>query len=264
MYRVLIADDEPIERQVISKKIKGFFPNQVEIYLAQNGVEAVEQFKNNQCQIALLDIAMPGKTGLEAAEEIRIYDRDCSIIFLTAFDEFSYAKKAITVKALDYLLKPGCDEDIIGAFEEAFSIADKGDSETSPQIPKDDVKEQQPAITNEEEEPIFKRSSVIVKETKNYIEEHYREDISLQDISSVLGYSEVYFCKLFKQNFGKSFIVYLNELRIEKAKKFLANPDINIKDIGSMSGYRDPNYFARVFKRVTGMTPSDYRNGAVK
>ena len=47
MYRVLIADDEPIERQVISKKINGFFPEQVEIFLAENGVEAVEKFKNN-------------------------------------------------------------------------------------------------------------------------------------------------------------------------------------------------------------------------
>ena len=262
MYRVLIADDEPIERQVISKKIKGFFPEQVEIYLAQNGVEAVEKFKDNKCHIALLDIAMPGKTGLEAAEEIRIYDKGCSIIFLTAFDEFNYAKKAITVKALDYLLKPGCDEDIIGAFEEAFSIADKDDDSKTSQVSEEIIPKQ--TEHSEEPEPIFKRSSVLVKETKNYIQEHYREDISLQEISSVLGYSEVYFCKLFKQNFGKSFIVYLNELRIEKAKKYLANPDINIKDIGSMSGYRDPNYFARVFKRVTGMTPSDYRSGVVK
>ena len=60
MYRVLIADDEPIERQVISKKINGFFPDQVEIFLAKNGMEAVEMFRENNCQIALLDIAMPG------------------------------------------------------------------------------------------------------------------------------------------------------------------------------------------------------------
>ncbi|MCR5195060.1 MAG: response regulator [Pseudobutyrivibrio sp.] len=259
MYRVLIADDEPIERQVISKKINSFFPEQVEIYVAKNGVEAVELFKNNNCQIALLDISMPGKSGLEAAEEIRRLDQVCSIIFLTAFDEFSYAKKAIGVKALDYLLKPGADEDIIAAFEEAFSIADKNSG----------IDKVRNTLVEEEidmsmaDGPNYKRSSVIVKETKNYIDEHYKEDISLQDVAGVLGYSEVYFCKLFKEKFGKSFIVYLNELRIEKAKKFLANPDINIKDIGFISGYRDPNYFARVFKRVTGMTPSDYRNGVI-
>ena len=113
------------------------------------------------------------------------------------------------------------------------------------------------------DEKVFSKSGEIVREAKKYIDEHYKEDISLQDVAGVLGYSDVYFCKLFKQNFGKSFIVYLNELRISKAKEFLANPAINIKDISSEAGYRDANYFARVFKRMTGQTPSEYRNGVI-
>ncbi|MCR5641495.1 MAG: response regulator [Lachnospiraceae bacterium] len=257
MYKILIADDEPIERQVITKKIHGFFPNQVEIFLAENGVEAVDAFKKHDCQIALLDISMPGKTGLEAAEEIRAYNEDCSIIFLTAFDEFNYAKKAISVRALDYLLKPGCDEEIVGAFEKSFSIAD-------------DTKHRQhwnhnvvsvPAETTPTEGLCSKKSQAIAKEIKAYIDAQYQRDLALQDVAGEFGYSEVYFCKLFKQQFGKSFIVYLNELRIEKAKELLANPNINIKDIGVMSGYREANYFARVFRRVTGMSPSEYRSG---
>ncbi|MBP5325136.1 MAG: AraC family transcriptional regulator [Pseudobutyrivibrio sp.] len=260
MYRVLIADDEPIERQVISKKINGFFPDQVEIFLAENGVEAVDKFKSNNCQIALLDIEMPGKSGLEAAEEIRNFDKECSIIFLTAFDEFNYAKKAITVKALDYLLKPGSDEDIIGAFEESFSIADKKGSNSNNET---EVRNVQMPLRDEEDFS-FSKAKAVAKEVMNYIHEHYKEDISLQDVAEVIGYSEVYFCKLFKQNFGKSFIVYLNEYRIEKAKKLLENPLINIKDICFESGYRDANYFTRVFKRQTGMTPSEYRNGVMQ
>ena len=81
MYRVLIADDEPIERQVISKKLNGFFKGQIEIFLAANGVEAVEIVKEKHCQIAVLDISMPGKNGLDAAEEIipcRLYSRSTS------------------------------------------------------------------------------------------------------------------------------------------------------------------------------------------
>ena len=260
MYRVLIADDEPIERQVISKKLNVFFKDQIEVFLATNGVEAVEEFKKNDCQIALLDISMPGKSGLDAAEEIRTFDERCSIIFLTAFDEFSYAKKAIEVKALDYLLKPGADEELINVLEEAFSIADKN---------KEDVKDveikKQNTVKSEFdlEDKDQSKSGEIVREAKKFIDEHYKEDISLQDVAGVLGYSDVYFCKLFKQNFGKSFIVYLNELRISKAKEFLANPAINIKDISSEAGYRDANYFTRVFKRMTGQTPSEYRNGVI-
>ena len=94
MYRILVADDEPIERQVINKKIKSFFPEQVEVFLAENGIDAVQKYLENNCQIAILDIEMPGMNGLEAAEKIRDKDKNSNIIFLTAFDEFSYAKKS--------------------------------------------------------------------------------------------------------------------------------------------------------------------------
>ena len=104
------------------------------------------------------------------------------------------------------------------------------------------------------------KTSAMIKTVKKYLEEHYKQDISLQDVADVLGYSYVYFWKLFKQSFGKSFIVYLNEMRIAKAKEALANPFINIKNVSTEAGYREQNYFARVFKRMTGQTPTEYRN----
>ena len=106
MYRILIADDEPIERMVISKKINNLFQDQFEIFQAENGREAVSVHEENMCDIALLDIEMPGINGIEAAEQIRKINKQCCIIFITAFDEFLYAKGAIRVRALDYLLKP--------------------------------------------------------------------------------------------------------------------------------------------------------------
>lgn len=106
MYRLLIADDERIEREVLFKILSRNLEGQCEIFQAGNGREALEIYREKKIQIAILDIEMPGINGIEAAEKIRETDRECSIIFLTAFDEFSYAKKAITVRALDYLLKP--------------------------------------------------------------------------------------------------------------------------------------------------------------
>ena len=113
MYRVLVADDEPIERMIVGRTIKKYFSGQLEVVEAVNGREAAKFFTEKDCKIALLDIEMPGVNGLEAAEQIREKDRDCSIIFLTAFDEFSYAKRAISVHALDYLLKPGTEEELV-------------------------------------------------------------------------------------------------------------------------------------------------------
>ena len=134
MYRILIADDEPIERMVISKKINNVFPGQFEIFQAENGREAVSVYEEKRCDIALLDIEMPGINGIEAAEQIREKNNRCCIVFITAFDEFLYAKGAIRVKALDYLLKPCNDEELANALYEAVRILD-GEQKVIPEEP---------------------------------------------------------------------------------------------------------------------------------
>ena len=74
-----------------------------------------------------------------------------------------------------------------------------------------------------------------------------------------MNYSDAHFCKLFKQCFKVNFTAYLTEYRINIAKGMLEDPRLNIKDIGVAAGYIDSNYFARVFKRVVGCTPTEYR-----
>lgn len=250
MYRILIADDEPIERIVAAKTLQKNFGEQVEIVAAENGREAVSLFFERECQIALLDIEMPGINGLEAAEQIRKQDFDAGIIFLTAYDEFSYARRAIGVRAMDYLLKPVLEAELVATIEEAMSVIDK-----RPKVQRE--VEEEHIFEEEKQENV--RLSAVAEKIRTYIDDHYKEDLSLQDVAGAMNYSDAYFCKMFKQCFGKGFIVYLSEYRIEKAKQLLADVAINIKDISSEVGYRDSNYFAKVFKRVTGETPTDYR-----
>lgn len=252
MYRVLVADDEPIERKVVSKKIKKFYPGQVEVVSAQNGTEAVEKFREESCHAVILDIAMPGMSGLEAAKQIRELSPSCSIIFLTAFDDFNYAKKAIEVKALDYLLKPGKDEELQSVLDEAFSLAENDRNVSGS---RDTI--QASKLQNEENGSV--RMNAVAHEIRLFIETNYTKDISLQDIAAAMGYSDAYFCKLFKQCFDKNFITYLNDFRTQKAIELLGDVTVSIKDVSYKTGYRDANYFARIFKRNTGLTPSEYR-----
>lgn len=258
MYRILVADDEPIERLVVTKKLQKFFPGQLEIFQAVNGREAAEIFERENCDIALLDIEMPGMNGLEASELIREKNRECSIVFLTAFDEFSYAKRAISVKALDYLLKPADDGELQTVIEEAMQISERRRKGASLEAAgrEADVRRMEPG---EGENPEITRISVVADKIRHYIELHYQEDVSLQDLAGMMEYSDAYFCKIFKQCFDKSFIMYLSEFRMEKAKELLEDTMVNIKDVSSRVGYRDSNYFAKVFKRMTGNTPSEYR-----
>jgi Response regulator containing CheY-like receiver domain and AraC-type DNA-binding domain len=252
--RILIADDEPIERMVISKTIQNYFEEELEIFQAENGREAIELFQKNDCHIALLDISMPGINGLDAAEEIRKGNQACSIIFLTAYDEFDYAKRAIKVRALDYLLKPSAKEDLIAVLEEAVYLSRQDFTKTNVPLYSTETE-------GKDEKPEVVKNQILTEHIREYLETHYMEDICLQDAAEQLHYSDAYFCKFFKQNFEKSFIMYLSELRIEKAKELLADVTINVKDIGQKVGYRDSSYFTKVFKRFTGVTPSEYRYG---
>lgn len=252
-YRILIADDEPIERAVIGKAVRNYFGDEVEVFEAVNGREAIEIFRRENCQIAVLDISMPGIDGLEAAEEIRKESESCSIIFLTAYDEFDYAKRAIKVRALDYLLKPSTREELILVLEEAIHLADQDASEREmPDISQENKEDDKP-------EPM--KNQLFTEYIRGYIETHYMDDISLQDVAAQLHYSDAYFCRFFKQNFDKNFIMYLSELRVEKAKELLEDMTINVKDISAKVGFRDSSYFTKVFKRITGVTPSEYRYG---
>ncbi len=200
MIRILIADDEPIERTIIERMIKKNFPENVEIVNAINGREAVRFYEEKQCQIALLDIEMPGINGLDAADQIRKYDKDAVIIFITAFDEFDYAKRAIQVHALEYLLKPVSEGELVANLEEAIWLTQK----TEKKLPafKADLQE-----THHENI----KMNAVAENIRDYIAKHYKEDISLQDVAGSMNYSDAYFCKIFKQCFDKSFLVFLTE-----------------------------------------------------
>lgn len=254
MCKVLIADDEPIEMTIISKMIRKYYGEQLEIVQAVNGREAIRLFQEEGCRIAIMDIEMPGVNGLEAAEEIRKKDKECSIIFLTAFEDFSYAKKAILVHAMDYLLKPANEEEMIAVLDEALRLLNEGGHKAAGE---EEWREE--AFLDERAQGETIHISIFQRTILEFIQSHYREDISLQDAAHVMNYSDAYFCKLFKQCFDKNFTAYLSEFRVDRAKQLLNNVAVNVKEISGLVGYRDSNYFAKVFKRVAGVTPSEYR-----
>lgn len=249
MYRILVADDEPIERTIITKMLQKYYAEQLEVVTAINGREAVSLYREKKCSIALLDIEMPGVNGLEAAEQIRSQDDEAIIVFLTAFDEFSYAKRAISIHALEYLLKPAVDEELIATLDEALLILG---AERTIRVNRSDPEKNIRYSDNA-------KLNAVAENICEYIRKYYQDDISLQDVAGHMNYSDAYFCKIFKQCFDKSFLSYLTEYRVDRAKELLEDISINIKDVSSRVGYRDSNYFAKVFKRIVGETPSEYR-----
>ena len=103
------------------------------------------------------------------------------------------------------------------------------------------------------------QSETVVSKARTYIQENYCRDISLDDVSRVVNVSPYYFSKLFKEEAGENFIEYLTRLRIDKARQMLSGTSQTIKEISMSVGYTDPNYFSRIFKKQTEMTPREYR-----
>lgn len=103
----------------------------------------------------------------------------------------------------------------------------------------------------------------LVSKAVKYIEDNYNKNISLDDVAKEINMSYHYFSKFFKDSIGKNFVDYLTELRIEKSKEMLRNSNISIKEISYEVGYSDPNYFSKIFKKATGMSPTDYRSNLV-
>jgi len=253
MYQILVAEDESIERKVLCKNLREHFEGRIEVLEAKNGREAVELFRQHHPQVAILDIEMPGMSGLETARCIRRSGQPCMILFLTAFDKFSYAREAITLRALDYLLKPYDEKELVLSVEEALYLYDHRREDKGNQVLSGELS------APREEDHTALRLSQVREIIEGYIRDHYAEELSMQDVARVMNYSDAYFCKLFKQCFKVNFSAYLNEYRISRAKELLLTTRLNVREISVACGYSDANYFARAFKRVTGMTPSEFR-----
>ena len=94
---------------------------------------------------------------------------------------------------------------------------------------------------------------------KRYIDEHYAEDISLDELAEVIGYSKSYLCQIFREETGTTINAYLNDVRINHALNLLMNPMLNVAEVGEKCGYNSVYYFTKAFKKAMGVPPGSFR-----
>ncbi|MDU5950181.1 MAG: AraC family transcriptional regulator, partial [Paenibacillus macerans] len=114
-------------------------------------------------------------------------------------------------------------------------------------------------ITDSRENPSKENVQNVIGKTQEYILGNYHKDLSIDEVAELAGLSISHFCLLFKQVSGYTFLEYLTQCRIEKAKFILKNSHVKVYQVAPMVGYQDPRYFTQVFKKVTGMTPTEFR-----
>ncbi|RKL65426.1 DNA-binding response regulator [Salipaludibacillus neizhouensis] len=100
----------------------------------------------------------------------------------------------------------------------------------------------------------------LLLQAKEYIDNNYHKTVMLEEVAETIGLSSYYLSKLFKDKFQVTFIDYLTNTRIQKAKDLLLDGKTPLKEIAMNIGYKDPNYFSRVFKKEMGLSPREYRS----
>jgi two-component system, response regulator YesN len=448
MYRLLIADDEPLEREGLEWIIGKSMPGRFTVTHAENGRGAIELAAEERPHIIFMDVNMPGIQGLEALREIRSFLPEAKLVMVTAYDYFSYAKEALSLGVKEYIVKPASQEEIVLLLQRLTEELDRekqkraaelllqdrvsqllplaeselamslmlrsrpeGPGSPSPdwlEFPLDrglavvaalpavpeaaerrlydafrrmasgfgqgitsspvdhhlamflrlppegqeadwvtgvrrfgeqlreyaltrlelpvslgigtlqedaagwhrsyyeavfassfaqpggpavlfaDLKSEERLLYEREPQgEAFRRedrsyvlaamarirqereeeTATLMDRAKAFIRAHYTEELSLEKAADHVHLNAYYFSKIFKQQTGETFIDYLTSLRIGRAKELIVQGGYSQKEICYLVGYNDPNYFSRVFKKVTGLTPTEYRdsrNGEVE
>lgn len=256
MIRVLIADDERLEREALADLVVRRFEHEAVIQTAENGRRAADTAILWEADLILMDIEMPGINGLDAARAVLEQRPECKVIFVTAYSLFQYAHEAMHLGACDYLLKPVDPDEAEAAIRRAIRQIEAGRklAELAPVAP-------EPAADTAEAED---RNALVMAHVRRYMEDNYMLDLSLDSVSEILHISPAYLSAQFKKYQKMNFLDCLTELRINAAKQLLTDPLRSAAEVASMVGYEDASYFARAFKKRTGMTPTQYRREAAR
>ena len=274
MIRLLIADDEKLEREALADMVSRRFEHEVVLELAENGRKAADTAVLWGADLILMDIEMPGMSGLDAARAVLAQRPACRVIFVTAYSLFQYAHEAVHLGACDYLLKPVDPDELEASIRRAMrqieaerkleELARTTELSPEPETPEVPGNQEEDAPEAESPEGENSQTAMVMTQVRRYLEDNYMFDLSLDSVGEILHISPAYLSAQFKKYQKMNFLDCLTELRINAAKELLADPFRSSAEVASMVGYEDASYFARAFKKRTGMTPTQYRRQAGK
>ncbi len=264
MIRLLIADDEKLEREALAELVQRRFEREVVLEVAENGRKAADTAVLWGADLILMDIEMPGMSGLDAARAVLAQRPSCRVIFVTAYSLFQYAHEAVHLGACDYLLKPVDPDELEASVRRAMRQieTERKLEELAAARPQPEQTETEEEAEDVPEESENSQTALVMAHVRRYLEDNYMFDLSLDSVGEILHISPAYLSAQFKKYQKMNFLDCLTELRINAAKELLSDPFRSSAEVASMVGYEDASYFARAFKKRTGMTPTQYRRQA--
>ncbi len=245
MREILLADDEIHICSGIRELLAGCGDRYSLVAEAGTGPEALTLFRRFFPDIVILDVRMPGMTGLEAFEKMREVSAHVQGIFISAHSDLQYLRTAIQNEAVDYLFKPLDPQEILKALDRADARLQRlGIPEVS-------------ASAAESRDAVNQRT---VEEIRHCIRNNYGNQLTVRQIADAVHLSTAYACTLYKRITGTTILETLTETRMKAACRLLTESDLPIQAIAQRVGYQDIRYFKQLFQRYAHQSPTDYRN----
>ncbi len=239
MYKALVVDDEPLMRDYLGNNLNKINEDWICEDTASDGIYAIQLLQNNKYDVVITDIKMPAMDGIELSKYIYNNLKDLPIIIVTGYNEFEYARAALKLNVIDYLLKPLRDEELSAALY-VITLKDKD----SIRIP---IKQK------------TENKNTLVSQIQEYLQLHFREGLSLTILADIFNITPSYLSTIFHKEIGEPYSKYLLRMRMETAKALLSNPNSKVQDVALDVGFSSSKHFGTVFKSYFGISPGEYK-----
>lgn len=230
--KILIVDDDQEFREELKDALDDY-----EIVDVSSGQAALQLLRRaHEISVVILDVMMPGPSGIEVLEELRKSDPDLKIIILTGYSSKDVAIEALKAHADDYIEKPVDIQVLRGTIEKLLAS-----------------RRRETDMTNVGLQGKIDR-------VKGFIERNCFKKTTLREAAQAVYLSPKYLSRVFKEYAGIGFSDCKLRLKTVKAKELLEKSGYNVNQVSDKLGYENSESFIRQFKKLTGVTPAQYRN----
>ncbi len=250
--KLLIVDDEYIAVEGVMNGVNWDALGFEQIFQAYSYSEAVEVFRKNYVEVMVCDIEMPDGTGLELVEWVNEHSPGTQCIIMSCHDEFDYARQALSLKCLEYVLKPVRYSTLTAILKKAMQAVEERRHAQRMAVFGQQYIDMVSGRNRDDYEDA-------VEKVERYIREHLSEELSVKNLADMVYVGADHLTRTFKKRYGKTVTDYILEQRMNLAGELLKDPHLTVTMVSDAVGFGNYSYFTEQFKRAYGKTPREYR-----
>lgn len=263
MRTIVIAEDEELFRKELATATPWEELGFVLVGEAAEGEEAFELLRARRPDAILADIRMPRLDGIGLLRRIEAElsegERPLAVL-VTGHSEFGYARDALRLGAFDYILKPLDDAEFAEVLGRLAAAIDERKHARS--LEQAAASEPALAFFQEYAPPATRDlSDSYIEKAVAAITERYVTSLGAEEVAAELGISGGHLARTFKARTGLTFAEYLTRYRMKRAVELLRDPSVRVGEVADLVGYGDQRHFSVLFRKLVGLTPTDFREG---